>query len=130
MSFDPSKISQIDVLTDAVRARSLVPLVGAGISRQASPKFPNWNTLLTNMRDDLVSTGRLRKVEVPQINQLLSKNEYLMVAEDLAARYPRDAYERFLAWISTDRNSPKIQGHRRQCLTSSIEAALRSTREP
>ena len=34
-----------------------------------------------------------------------------------------------LAWISTDRNSPKIQAHRRQCLTSSIEAALRSTRE-
>lgn len=35
-----------------------------------------------------------------------------------------------LAWISTDRNSPKIQAQRRQCLTSSIEAALRSTREP
>src|SRR3989304_2853965 len=36
----------------------------------------------------------------------------------------------WLAWISTARNSPKIQAHRRQCLTPSIEAALRSTREP
>ena len=35
-----------------------------------------------------------------------------------------------LAWISTDPNSPKFQGHRRQCLTSSVGAALRSTREP
>ena len=35
-----------------------------------------------------------------------------------------------LAWISTDRNSPKIRAHRRQCLTSSIEAALHSTRAP
>jgi len=35
-----------------------------------------------------------------------------------------------LAWISTDRNSPKISAHRGQCLTSSSAAARRSTRAP
>jgi hypothetical protein len=36
-----------------------------------------------------------------------------------------------LAWISTDRNSPKIPAHRSgECLTSSIAAACRSTRAP
>ena len=47
---------------------------------------------------------------------------------------PRDRkiteLERQLAWISTDPNSPKFQGHHRQGLTSSIEASVRSTRAP
>jgi hypothetical protein len=42
----------------------------------------------------------------------------------------REHDKKKLAWISMDRNSPKIQAHRRQGLTSSIEATLRSTTEP
>jgi Uma2 family endonuclease len=36
----------------------------------------------------------------------------------------------WLAWISTDRDSPKIRAPRRRCLTSSSAGAGRSTRGP
>ena len=43
---------------------------------------------------------------------------------------PSQLIRQLLAWISTDPNSPKFQGHRRPGLTSSVEAAVRSTRGP
>ena len=47
MSFDPSTIPPR--LLDAARKRNLVPLIGAGVSRQSGPAFPSWNDLLLDM---------------------------------------------------------------------------------
>ena len=69
------------------------------------------------------------------------KQQTALAEEERKARYSllqlqqqeakeRDSEQAYLAWISTDPNSPKFQGHRRQGLSSSIDAAGRSTWAP
>jgi hypothetical protein len=96
MPFDPNRIPQMAMLRQAVVARNLVPFVGAGISRQASPIFPSWNILLHDMKDNAIKYGWLPTAEGNQIDELLAQNQFLMAAQDLKYRYPTDAYERFL----------------------------------
>ena len=94
--FDPQNIPQLQVLRDAVSSGNLVPLIGAGISQQASLDFPNWRTLLQDMKTEAISHGWFPSLEEAQIDELLSQNQFLTAAQDLRYRYPTDAYNRFL----------------------------------
>lgn len=96
MPFDPNIIPQMAVLRQAVKDRILVPLVGAGISKQASPDFPDWRTLLQDMNNNAIDFGWQSRSEGDQIGQLMSENQFLMAAEQLKYRYPTDAYQTFL----------------------------------
>ena len=49
MPFDTDKTPKRVI--EAAKQRNLVPLVGAGISRQAGDAFPNWTELLKFMKE-------------------------------------------------------------------------------
>ncbi len=94
MPFDPANVPQ--PLLDAVRQRNLVPLVGAGVSRQASDNFPNWSGLLREMATNALTQRYVSDSELSQINSIIEKNQFLMAAETLRSKYPLDEYYGFL----------------------------------
>lgn len=83
-------------LLHAARERAVVPLVGAGVSRQAGKMFPSWPELLEIMRSEAEKNGHIDAQESHEVGQLLQRGQYLMVAEALRASFPIDEYESLL----------------------------------
>ncbi|PKB73278.1 MAG: hypothetical protein BZY75_02690 [SAR202 cluster bacterium Io17-Chloro-G7] len=94
MPFDVGTTPQ--PLIDAVGRGNLVPLVGSGISRQASSCYPTWDELLRDMANNAVLQGWMLKKEAGHISTLVKKHQHLMAAEAIRAKYPSDAYYGFL----------------------------------
>ena len=95
MSFDFTKVD--NRLIEAARQRNLVPLLGAGISRQANKSaFPNWRQLLDFLLSRALKKNYIKKPEGNEISRLLDKGQYLMVAEQLRYKLPTDEYTSLL----------------------------------
>lgn len=94
MPFNPVDVPKRVI--EAARQRNLVPLVGAGISRQAGDAFPNWRQLLVFMKERALAGQYITKREAKEMNQLLDKGQFLMVAEALRTSLPIDEYETLL----------------------------------
>jgi len=90
MPFDPNMIP--DRLIEAAKRRNLVPLVGSGISKQAGEAFPNWRELLEYMKELALVEGFLKKEDGKEIEQLLDRGKFLMVAETLRNCFSGDEY--------------------------------------
>ncbi len=90
MLFDPSLVP--DRLLETVRARTLVPFIGAGVSAQAGGAFPNWSSLLLDMRDRPVHAGSLSTEHGAEVETLLSRGNYLMAAQAVRNSLPTDEY--------------------------------------
>src|SRR5580693_3016807 len=96
MPIDLLKIDQR--LIDAARTGTLVPFVGAGVSRHAitsDPKaFPTWRDLLKEL-EDLGEVGEFISVdERQQIDELVGQGKFLMAAQALRSALPPDAIDR------------------------------------
>ncbi len=84
-------------LIDAAQNRNLVPLLGAGISRQAkNTAFPNWRELLDFLIARALVKKYIKKTEGSEMSRLLDKGQYLMVAEQLRYNLPTDEYTSLL----------------------------------
>lgn len=95
MAFDLKMVP--DRLIEAAQHRNLVPLIGAGISRQAKKKaFPNWRELLDFLIERASAKKYINKVEGNEMSRLLDKGQYLMVAEQLRYNLPTDEYTSLL----------------------------------
>jgi len=94
MPFDPASIPPR--LVDAARNRTLIPLVGAGLSAQAGPEYPGWSGLLLDMRDRAVHAGHLSGDEGVEVATLMGRGNYLMAAQALKHSLPLDEYLSFL----------------------------------
>jgi hypothetical protein len=95
MSFDLTTVP--DRLLEAAQQRNLVPLLGAGISRQAKKSaFPNWRELLDFLIDRALARKYIKKPESAEMKRLLDKGQYLMVAEQLRYNLPTDEYTSLL----------------------------------
>lgn len=94
MPFDAKAVP--DALIDAARRGDLVPLVGSGMSKQASAEFPNWKELLSDMQDSAVSQRFITKGEAQEVKRLVGRGQYLMAAEHLRSVYPTDGYRTML----------------------------------
>jgi len=95
MSFDLTTVP--DRLIDAAQHRNLVPLLGAGISRQAKRSaFPNWRELLDFLIERALARKYIKKPEGKEMSRLLDKGNYLMVAEQLRYNLPTDEYTSLL----------------------------------
>lgn len=94
MPFDPNDVPPR--LIEAVREQNLVPLVGAGISRQAANVFPNWNDLLKEMTDRAVAKKHMTSAERRELKQLIERGQPLMAAEALRYNLPSDEYQSIL----------------------------------
>jgi hypothetical protein len=94
MAFDPKMIP--DRLIEAVKQRNLVPLVGAGFSKQAGNAFPSWGELLDQMVDSALNSGHMSVTERDEIKKLLARGQYLMAAEALRKYIPPDEFETIL----------------------------------
>jgi len=94
MPFNPVNVPRRVI--EAAKQRNLVPLVGAGVSRQAGDAFPNWRELLVFMKERALAGQYITKREAREMNQLLDKGQFLMVAEALRSSLPIDEYETLL----------------------------------
>jgi hypothetical protein len=94
MSFDTSLIPPN--LIQAARRRTLIPLIGAGISKQAGSQFPNWNELLTQMVDRGVSGHHINASQAKEIRELVQRGKVLMAAEAIRSMLPLDEYSSIL----------------------------------
>lgn len=94
MPFIPQSVPQRVI--DAARQQKLVPLVGAGVSRQAGDAFPTWRELLEFMKNHAVIWDIISKDDANEMEALLSRGQYLMVAEELRSRLARDEFESLL----------------------------------
>jgi hypothetical protein len=94
MPFDPASIPPR--LLDAARNRTLVPLLGAGVSAQAGPEFPSWSGLLVDMRDRAVHSGYLSGDDGAEVETLMGRGNHLMAAQAIKYSLPLDEYESLL----------------------------------
>jgi hypothetical protein len=94
LRFDPSNVPLR--LIEAAKRRNLVPLIGAGISQQAITSaegvFPSWHDLLEDLKKKAHSEGRLDSEEAKEIDQLLNRGRFLMVAEELHHKLSSESY--------------------------------------
>ena len=94
MPFDPSKIPVR--LIDAVRKRNVVPLIGAGFSKQAGDAFPNWRQLMSLLNERALAIGRISKKQSKEIKGLLDRGQFLMAGEALRTDLPSDVFQTVL----------------------------------
>jgi hypothetical protein len=83
-------------LVDAAKHRRLIPLVGAGFSKQSGWNFPSWRDLLKALRNLALNQEHINSGDADGIDRLLDRDQYLMAAEDLRFKLPIDEYETFL----------------------------------
>ena len=80
----------------AARDRRLVPLIGAGVSRQTAHPFPNWDGLLREMNDEIVKKNRISTAEHSNISDMLNERRFLAAAQEIRDRLHRSEYEGLL----------------------------------
>jgi SIR2-like domain len=84
-------------LLEAMRARMLVPFVGAGISKKSLPtKFPNWSEMVSDLSNAAKDTGAISASVNTQILSLIKSGKYLMAVEALKELLPEDLYRSYL----------------------------------
>jgi SIR2-like protein len=110
MPFNPDLIPSRVI--EAARQRRLIPLIGAGVSRQAGSDFPTWPTLLERFRLDALKNNYIDEQEAEEMNSLLDRGQYLMVAEALRTSFPLDEYETILESIFDPTNVRPAEIHR------------------
>lgn len=88
-----------DELIKAARLGKLVPLVGAGISRQATTRdgegLPAWGDFIKGLAQEALQHNKLTLDGLKQVEKLLASGKYLMVAEILREKLD-DHYKRYL----------------------------------
>jgi len=94
MPFDTDKTPKRVI--EAAKQRNLVPLVGAGISRQAGDAFPSWIELLKFMKERALAGEFITDAEAAEMEMLLASGKLLMVAEAIRTSLPPDEYESIL----------------------------------
>lgn len=110
MSFNVENIPSRVI--EAARQRRLIPLIGAGVSKQAGADFPTWPVLLDRLRQDAFKSSYIDKQESDEMISLLDRGQYLMVAEALRTTFPIDEYETILESIFDPPNVRPADVHR------------------
>lgn len=94
MPFDPAAVPR--KLIEAAQQRNLVPLIGAGFSKQAGDMFPTWRQLLVHMKERALSDGLISPEEGKEIDTMLDRGLFLMAAEALRSTFHPDDYAHIL----------------------------------
>src|SRR3954469_14230948 len=110
MPFDKAGVP--NRLVEAARKTALVPLIGAGVSRQTGSAFPSWNELLTEMKTRAVAQNYLSTKEGDELDGLIRRGQSLMAAEALRYSFPVDAYESILEELFNPPNAHPADVHR------------------
>jgi hypothetical protein len=95
MPIDLSRIP--DRLKDAAATGTLIPFVGAGISRSAitadPDAYPTWSKLLKELCAKAYDIGRINPDERAQIDDLVDQGKYLMAAQHLRSTLPQETMD-------------------------------------
>ncbi|HEV2755583.1 MAG TPA: SIR2 family protein [Actinomycetota bacterium] len=94
MPFDPADVPA--QLVVSLRAGDVVPLIGAGFSKQADSSVPSWTDLLMQMTQYVSDQGYVDPDVRVQIEELIGKGQFLMAAQHLVSVFPGDEYLSFL----------------------------------
>jgi|SRR5271166_383704 len=97
----PIDFSEIpNLLKEAARTGSLVPLIGAGVSRQAKTRtkdpFPTWPEFISELKGLAVGLKRITVEDQEEIDDLARKGKYLMAAQALKSELPDDVLDDFV----------------------------------
>lgn len=73
-------------LRDALRARTVIPFVGVGVSmsvwdKDDKPLFPSWRDLLNRAADELNKQGNEDRANVVRAQLKLADEDYLEIAK-------------------------------------------------
>lgn len=94
LPFLPEDISP--ELIKAIQGSDLVPLVGAGVSRQTNPPFPTWSELLALMMKFALDKRYITPTEEMELRQLPNE-DVLLVAEKLrSSLIANSEYDNFM----------------------------------
>jgi hypothetical protein len=88
-------------LIEAAQRRTLVPFVGAGLSRQSATPLPTWHELLKMMINFALEFEPFPRISAPEAEELramMARERYLMVAEILKGKLGLN-YTDFLARV-------------------------------
>src|ERR1035441_7400084 len=92
MPIDLSRVPER--LTNAVATGTLIPFVGAGISRSAITSdpdaFPTWSKLLKELSKQADDMQRITPDERVELDSLVDKGKHLMAAQHLRSTLPKD----------------------------------------
>lgn len=113
MPFDPDKVPE--ELIEAARQHTLVPLIGAGVSRQTGHPFPTWRGLLDALIERALANKpipSISKAESEEMRRLLDRGQFLMVAEDLRSKLGAHEYEDFLMKTFEPKNVKPAEVHK------------------
>jgi hypothetical protein len=98
MPIDLTKIPE--PLIEAVETGSLVPFIGAGVSRHAKTKdgkgFPTWTEFLQELVDMACRSEWLTPEDEQQIDKLVKRGKYLMAAQALKNVIPEDQLDVYI----------------------------------
>lgn len=75
-------------LIAAVKRGDVVPLLGAGFSKQSDPSIPNWRELLEKLYSYAADNGHITPEERTEISGLVARGRYLMAAQELRVKIP------------------------------------------
>jgi hypothetical protein len=90
-------LSLPDRLTRALKGRSVIPFVGAGLSKRVDPaRFPSWRELLVSLANVGEARGYVTNDQNLEIVDLLNNNMYPYAAEQLRRRIPGEEFNFFL----------------------------------
>jgi hypothetical protein len=75
-------------LIAAAKRSDVVPLIGAGFSKQADASVPNWTQLLELLYDYAAAQDHITATERTEISRLVEDGRFLMAAQELRERIP------------------------------------------
>jgi hypothetical protein len=79
-------------LIAATRRGDVIPLLGAGFSKQAITSVPNWRELLIRLYDYAADQGHISPEERIEIQELVAAGRFLTAAQELRERIPASEF--------------------------------------
>src|SRR4051812_15409091 len=79
-------------LIAAVKRGDVVPLIGAGFSKQADGNIPNWTQLLQRLYEYAADQGHITAAQRTEISELVVAGRYLTAAQELRERIPASEF--------------------------------------
>ncbi len=76
--------------------RNVVPLIGAGVSKQSGNAYPNWRQLMDKLKERALAQAFISPSHAAELQKLLNQGQFLMAGESLRSDLPHDVFQTVL----------------------------------
>lgn len=91
-------------LIAAVKRGDVVPLIGAGFSKQVDSAVPNWTELLAKFYDYAADQGHITAEQRLEIKEMVERGRFLVAAQELREQVPDSEYFVLIDQLFSDRD--------------------------